>query len=68
MLRGFFPEFSPMRFMISGFMFKTLLHFDFTVVSGVRDGSSFIYLHEVVKFSQYRLLNILSFPLDITDN
>jgi len=57
-----------MRFMISGFMFKALFHSDFIFGSGVGDGSSCIYLHEVIKFSQNRLLKILSFPLDIPDN
>ena len=47
-------------FMVSGLTFKSLVHFEFIFVCGVRRWSSFIFLHISVQFSQHHLLNKLS--------
>ena len=53
----FFQEFYSFRFFL-----KSLIHFEFIFVSGVRQGFNFIFLHVVIQFSQHRLLKRLSFP------
>ena len=59
--------------MVLGLTFKSLVHFDFFVMCGVRRWSSFIFLHISVQFSQHHLLNkVLShcmclLPLSNTD-
>ena len=55
--------FSSRRFLVSGLTFRTLIHFQFIFVYGVRKCSSFIILQEVDQFSQHHLLLILSSPL-----
>ena len=47
-------------FMVSGLTFKSLIHFEFILVCGVRRWSIFIFLHVSVQFSQHDLLNKLS--------
>ena len=47
--------------MVSGLTFRSLIHFEFTSVYGVRECSNFILLHVAVKFSQNHLLKRLSF-------
>ena len=39
------PVFSSRIFMVWGLTFKSLIHFEFTVVYDVRRWSSFIFLH-----------------------
>ena len=51
---------SSMIFMVSGLTFKSLIHFEFILVCGVRSWSRFICLHISVQFSQHHLLNKLS--------
>ena len=46
---------------VSGLMFKSLIHFEFIFVYGVRKCSSFILLQMVDRFSQHHLLKRLSF-------
>ena len=46
-------------FIISGLMFKSLIHFGFIFVYGVRKCSSFILLQVVDQFSQHHLLKRL---------
>ena len=43
-------------------MFPSLIHFELTFMSGVREGSTFIPLHMNIQFSQHHLLKRLSFP------
>ena len=38
------PMFSSKNFIVSGLMFRSLIHFEFIFVYGVRKGSSFILL------------------------
>ena len=60
MLESVLPMFSSRSFIVSGLMFKSLIHFQFIFVYGVRKRSSFILLQVVDQFSQHRLLKRLS--------
>ena len=53
------PMFSSRIFMVLSLTFKSLIHFEFIIVYGVRRWSSFIFLQVSVQFSQH-LLNRLS--------
>ena len=53
--------FSSKSFIVSGLTFRSLIHFEFIFVYGVREYSSFILLHVAVQFSQHYLLKITSF-------
>ena len=46
-VRECLPMFSSRRFIISGLTFRSLIHFEFTFVYGVRKCSSFILLEVV---------------------
>ena len=52
------PMFSSRIFMISSLKFKSLLHFEFTHVCGVKRWPSVIFFARV-QFSQHHLLNII---------
>ena len=53
--------FSSGSFIVSALMFRSLIHFEFIFVYGVRKCSSFILLQVVDQFSQHHLLKRLSF-------
>ena len=53
--------FSSRSFIVSGLMFRSLIHFEFIFVHGVKNYSSFILLQVVDQFSQHHLLKRLSF-------
>ena len=55
------PMFSSKSFIVSGLTFRSLIHFGFIFVYGVRKCSSFILLQAVDQFSQHHLLKRLSF-------
>ena len=55
------PMFFSRSFIVSGLMFRCLIHFEFIFVYGVRKCSSFILLQVVDQFSQHHLLKRLSF-------
>ena len=55
------PMFSSRSFIVSGLMFRSLIHFEFIFVYGARKCSSFILLQVVDQFSQHHLLKRLSF-------
>ena len=55
------PMLSYRSFIISGLAFRSLIHFEFIFVYGVRKCSSFILLQVVDQFSQHHLLKRLSF-------
>ena len=55
------PMFSSRSFTVSGLTFRSLIHFEFIFVYGVRKYSSFIILQEVDQFSQHQLLKKFSF-------
>ena len=56
------PMCSSRSFTVSYLTFKSLIHFEFISVFGVRNGSSFIILHVAMQLSQHHLLKRLSFP------
>ena len=53
------PMFSSKSFIISGLIFRSLIHFEFIFVYGVRKCSSFILLQVIDQFSQHHLLKRL---------
>ena len=57
------PMFSSKSFVVSGLIFRSLIHFEFIFVYGVRKCSNFILLHVAVQFSQHHILNTLFSPL-----
>jgi hypothetical protein len=60
-----FPTFSFVRFSISSFMLRSLIHLDLSFVHGDKNGSICILLHAYCQLNQHRLLKMLSsFPLD----
>src|SRR5574341_1418706 len=54
------PMFSSRSFIVSGLTFRSLIHFEFIFVYGVRKWSSFILLQVVDQISQHHLLKRLS--------
>ena len=54
------PMFSSRSFIVSGLTLRSLIHFEFIFVYGVRRCSSFILLQVVDQFSQHHLLKRLS--------
>ena len=55
------PMFSSRSFLVSGLTFRSLIHFEFIFVYGVRKCSNFSLLQVVDQFSQHHLLKRLSF-------
>ena len=55
------PVFSSKSFILSVLMFRSLIHFEFIFVDGVRECSDFILIHVAAQFSQHCLLRRLSF-------
>ena len=55
------PMFSYRNFIVSGLTFRSLIHFEFIFVYGVRKCSSFIFLQVIEQFSQHHSLKRLSF-------
>ena len=53
------PMFSSRSFIVSGLTLRSLIHFEFIFVYGVRKCSSFILLQVVGQFSQHHLLKRL---------
>ena len=49
-------------FIVSALTFRSLTHFEFVFVYGVRKCSNFILLHVAVQFSQNHLLKRISLP------
>ena len=56
------PMFSSKSFIASDLTFRSLIHFKFIFVCGIREYSNFILLHVAVQFSQHHLLKRLSLP------
>ena len=54
------PIFSSRSFIVSGLTFRSLIHFEFIFVYGVKKCSSFILLQVVDQISQHHLLKRLS--------
>ena len=55
----------PPRVLVSGLTVKSLIHFEFIFVYGVRKCSSSILLHVNIQFSQHHLLKRFFSPLYI---
>ena len=53
--------FSSRSFIVSGLIFRSLLHFELIFLYGIRKCSSFILLQVIDRFSQHHLLKRLSF-------
>ena len=53
------PMFSSKSLIVSGLTFRSLIHFEFVFVYGVRECSNFVLLHVAVQFSQHRLFFFL---------
>ena len=53
---------SSKSFTVYGLSFRSLIHFEFIFLYGVRKCSNFILLHVAVQFSQHHLLKRLSLP------
>ena len=53
---------SSKRFIVAGFTFRSLIHFEFIFVNGVRKCSNFILFHVAVQFFQHHFLKRLSLP------
>ena len=51
---------SSKSFIAYSLTFRSLIHFEFIIVYGVRKCSNFILLHVAVQFSQHHLLKRLS--------
>ena len=60
MLENVLPMFSSRNFIVSGLTFRSLIHFEFASVYGVRKCFSFSLLYVVDQFSQHHLLKSLS--------
>jgi len=54
--------FSSKSCIVSDLTFRSLIHFEFVFVYGVRKCSNFILLHGSVQFFQHHLLKSLSLP------
>ena len=63
MLESVLPRFSSRSFIVSGLTFRSLIHFEFIFVYGVRKCSSFILLQVVDQFSQHHLFKEVVFFL-----
>ena len=53
--------FSSKSFIVSDLTFRSLIHFEFIFMYGVREYSNFILVHVAGQFSQHHLLKRLSF-------
>jgi hypothetical protein len=62
-----FPNFSSIRFSVSGFMYWSLIHLDLSFVQGDKYGSIFILLHTDSQLNQHHVLKIHFFLLYIFD-
>src|SRR5574342_180400 len=66
MLESVLPMFSSRSFIVSGLTLRSLIHFEFIFVYGVRKYCSFILLQVVDQFSQHPLVKEIVFsPLYI---
>uniref|UniRef100_A0A8D2C2F4 Uncharacterized protein n=1 Tax=Sus scrofa TaxID=9823 RepID=A0A8D2C2F4_PIG len=61
MSESVWPMLSSQSFIVSSLTFRSLIHFEFIFVYGVRECCNFILLHVAVQFSQHHLLKRMSF-------
>ena len=62
MSQSVLPTFSSKSFTVSGLTFRSLIHFEFIFLYGVRKCYNFTLLYVAVQFSQHHLLKRLSLP------
>ena len=60
-VKSVLPMFSSRSFIVSGLTFRSLIHFEFIFVYGVRKCSNLTVQHVALQFSQNHLLKRLSF-------
>jgi len=60
MSKSVLPMFSSKIFIVSGLIFRSLIHFELIFMYGVREQSNFILLHVAVQYPQHHLLKRLS--------
>ena len=56
-----FPTFSSINFTVSGFMWRSLIHLDWSFIQGDKNGSIYILLHDNHQLCQHHLLTMLPF-------
>ena len=56
-----FPTFSSLSFSVSGFMWRSLIHLDLSLVQGDKNGSICILLYADCQLNHHHLLKMLSF-------
>ena len=61
MSESVWPMFSSKSFIVSGLIYRSLIHLELIFVYGIRECSHFILFHVAVQFSRHYLLNKLSF-------
>jgi hypothetical protein len=62
-----FPRFSSISFSVSGFMWSSLIHLDFTLVQGDRNGSIHILLHDNNQLCQHQMPVLFHPHLDVPE-
>ena len=61
MSKNVLPVFSSKSFIVSSLKLRSVIHFKFVFVYGVRESSNFILLQVAVQFPQHQLLKRLVF-------
>ena len=56
------PMFSSKSLIVSGLIFRSLIHFEFVFVNGVRKCSNFILLHVKVKVKSLSRVRLFAAP------
>ena len=56
-----YPIFSSIKFSVSGFMLRSLIHLDLSFVQGDKNRSIFILLYTDSQLDQHHLLKMISF-------
>ena len=59
-------RFSSKSFIIFALTFRSLIHLEFTLMHGARQGSSLILLHVHIQWSQHNLLKKLFSPIELS--
>ena len=65
MSKSVLPLFSPRNFIVSSLTFRSLIHFEFIFVYGVRACTNFILLHAVSSFCSTLIEETVFSPLHI---
>ena len=63
MSKNMLPMFSFKSFLVSGYIFRCLMHLEFFFGTWCKKCSNFIILHIAAKFSQHHLLKRVSFSI-----